>query len=63
MAKIKLRAFNHYLEDMECKYCLNYKGKNKLYSNGCQRDICEFISERWDAIKNGRYKREKNWDK
>jgi len=24
--------------------------------------VCEFIGERWDAIKNGRIKREKNRD-
>ena len=63
MAKVKLRDFNHYIEDMNCKYCVNYKGKNKLYRNGCQREICEFFGERRDAVSNRRIKRAKNWDK
>jgi len=63
IARAKLRSFEYYIEDIDCQYCVNYKGKNKLYRNGCQQEICDFFGERRKAVKNGRIEREKGWDK
>jgi len=51
-------TFEYHIEDMDCKSCVNYKGKNIKFRNGCQKEICEFFDERREAIKNGRMLRD-----
>lgn len=55
--------FEYHTEDMDCKSCLNYKGKNKLFKNGCWEDKCQFDKERQEAVSNGRVKRKRGWFK
>jgi hypothetical protein len=48
--------FEFYLEDMDCKMCKYWRGKN-----GCGRVVCACADERADAIAKGRIKRRKGW--
>jgi len=57
-----LRKFQgYYLEDIECKFCPQYRGK----ARGCPLIMCEFEQERQEAIESGRierpYKRITDW--
>ena len=49
----------YYLEDCNCSVCPNYRGKKK----GCKLTKCCCENEKQDAIKSGRIKRKKGWDK
>ena len=51
--------FEYHLEDCDCRYCSNYLGKKR----GCKLDKCCCEDIKLDAIKNGRIKRKKGWDK
>jgi len=51
--------FQYYLEDTDCVYCSNYLGKKR----GCKLEKCCCEEIKQDAIKHGRIKREKGWDK
>ena len=57
------RRFNkwegYYLEDCDCSLCPNYISKKK----GCKLAKCCCEDEKRDAVKNGRIKRRKGWDK
>lgn len=50
--------FEYYAEDMDCKLCRYWRGKN-----GCSRAVCCCEDERADAVKHGRIKRRKGWNK
>jgi len=47
------RFREYYLDEISCKYCVNYRGKRK----GCVLSACDFEEEKMDAIKHGRIKR------
>ena len=51
------KTLNHFkgyfLSDMDCKYCVNYRGLKR----GCRLSECDFDEEKLDAIKHGRIKR------
>jgi hypothetical protein len=49
----------YFLEDCECIYCVNFRGKKR----GCKFKKCLFEAEKHDAIKHGRIKRKRGWDK
>ena len=49
----------YYLEDCECIYCKHYEGKKR----GCPLEYCCCEDEKLDAIRHGRIKRKKGWDK
>jgi len=54
-----LNKFEYYLEDCDCQYCSNYLGKKR----GCKLKKCCCEDIKQDAIKHGRIKRKKGWDK
>lgn len=39
-----IRRFKYKAKDVDCKYCTEYKGKNK-----CPHSVCPYISERIEA--------------
>ena len=47
------RFQGYYLDDISCKFCVNYRGKKR----GCILSACDFEEEKMDAIKHGRIKR------
>jgi len=46
------RFQGYYLDNISCKFCVNYRGKKR----GCVLSACAFEEEKLDAIKNGRIK-------
>jgi len=60
---INSERFEYHVEDMDCKSCLNYKGKNKLFITGCWEEACQFESDRKEATENDRIKRKRGWFK
>jgi len=58
-----LNRFEYYVEDLDCRYCLYYKGKRKTQQHGCWEDSCRFADIRQEAIDNGRIKRKPGWFK
>jgi len=54
------RWHGYYMEDLDCTFCMNHKGKK-----GCNLSQCAYEEEKLDAIKNGRIKRKhriERWD-
>ena len=54
-----LNKFQYHLQDCDCRYCCHYLGEKR----GCalKKCCCEDIKQ--EAIKHGRIKRKKGWDK
>ena len=48
-----------YAEDIDCDYCLYFKGKRKKFLNGCWEETCRFEQLRREAIEKGRIIRKK----
>ena len=55
--------FDYFMEDMNCKYCLFWQRKSKYQKQGCNRAVCVCEEEKLDAVKHGRIKRERGWNK
>jgi len=51
--KAQNRFNNYYLDEISCKYCVNYRGKKR----GCVLSACDFEEEKTDAVKHGRITR------
>ena len=51
--RIQDRWHGYYSEDLDCIYCLHWKGKRK----GCPLSVCAYEEEKHDALANGRIKR------
>jgi hypothetical protein len=51
--KIENRWKGYFLDDIDCKYCVNFRGTKR----GCALSKCNFEDEKLDAIKHGRIKR------
>jgi hypothetical protein len=54
-----INKFEYYLEDCDCQYCSNYLGRKF----GCKLYQCPFEDIKQDAIRHGRIKRKKGWEK
>lgn len=52
ISKAQSRAKGYYLDDISCKFCVNYRGRKR----GCVLSSCEFEDEKMDAIKHSRIK-------
>ena len=50
---ISNRWAGYYMEDIECKHCVHWRGRKK----GCPFRGCAYEAEKLDAIKQGRIKR------
>ena len=51
--KFQSRGKGYFLSDIECKYCINFRGTKR----GCALSKCDFEDEKRDAIKHRRIKR------
>ena len=51
--RVQNRFQGCYIDDISCKFCVNYRGKKR----GCTLSACAFEEEKMDAIKHGRIKR------
>ena len=52
-SKILNRFNGYFLSDVDCKYCINFRGPKR----GCRLSKCDFEEEQLDAIKHDRIKR------
>jgi len=53
-SSIKQNRFkDSYLNNIDCKYCVNYRGRKR----GCILSMCDFEEEKMDVIKYSRIKR------
>ena len=51
--KFQNRWKGYFLSDIDCKYCINFRGTKR----GCALSECDFTDEKLDAIKHRRIKR------
>jgi hypothetical protein len=55
--------FEYHTEDLDCSDCLYTKRKSKFHKRGFREESCRFEDIRQEAIKKGRAKRERGWNK
>jgi hypothetical protein len=55
--------FQYFVEDCECKYCLNHAKKSETDGRGCLLPSCGFADICDDAQLHGRIKRDRGWNK
>ena len=51
--RITSNGDGYYLDDIECRNCVNWRGKKR----GCSLPDCDYDIDKQIAIKNGRIKR------
>ena len=62
----KSSAFEYYLEDFDCIYCVHFQSNvvaKHSGGHGCGRSVCEFADIKDEAIRQNRLKRARGWNK